>query len=57
MVASMKRERFNAARIGWAQWRSSSLPVHASNRSGVITKKFSRLISVISASAARCLSR
>ena len=50
-VASMKRVRRSAARIGCAQCRSSNLPEQASNRSGVRTKKFSRLTSVISTPA------
>ena len=50
-VASTKRARRRAGRMGCAQCRSSSRPEHASNRSGVSTKKFSRLTSVISAPA------
>src|SRR4051794_36952666 len=49
-VASTNRARRSAARIGCAQCRSSNRPEHASNRSGVMTKKFSRLTSVISTS-------
>src|SRR5262245_50636967 len=49
-AASTKRARRSVARIGCAQCLSSSLPEHASNSSGVTTKKFSRLTSVISTS-------
>src|SRR5216683_3957752 len=50
-MASMKRARRSVGRIGWAQCRSSRLPEQASKRSGVSTKKFSRLTSVISTPA------
>src|SRR5262245_43231929 len=49
----MKRDHRSAARMGCAQCRNSRLPEQASNRSGVSTKKFSRLTRVISTSVRR----